>query len=30
MCDKGFDVLFRAQDYEIGSTSTRKVLAKGV
>lgn len=30
MCDKGCDVLFRAQDCEIKSTSTGKLLAKGV
>ena len=29
MCDRGCDVLFKAQDCEIRSTTTRKVLAKG-
>lgn len=29
MCDKGCDVLFRAQDYQIRSTTTRKILSKG-
>lgn len=30
MCDKGCDVIFRAKDCEIISTSTGKVLSKGV
>lgn len=30
MYDKGCDIVFRAQDYEIWTTSIGKVLAKGV
>ena len=30
MCDKGCEVLFRAQDCEVRSSTTRKTLLKGV
>ena len=30
MCDKGCEVLFRAQDYEVRSSTTCKTLLKGV
>ena len=29
MCDKGFEVLFRAQDCEVRSSTTGKTLIKG-
>ena len=30
MCDKGCEVIFRAQDYEVRSSTTEKTLIKGV
>ena len=30
MCDKGCEVIFRAQDCEVRSSTTRKTLIKGV
>ena len=30
MCDKGCEVIFRAQDFEVGSITIGKTLLKGV